>query len=367
MNESKNTLNAISDTMAADMGSGASSSEVISGETALDNRSIKDRVAQHVAERHPKPTKNQLLNRPRVAMNREQIIAAIQEYAQKLGRKPTMEEFTQWTRMSARQLFKAFDTWAEALEKSGFAAFGPGRPIPMRVLFENWASVVRDIKKVPTAAEYRRRGAFSLRVFRSRFGLWGSVVTGMREFAIKQGADAEWKEAMEVIDAYLGGKEKERREGTQCLPKLSGLLEGRPVYGRPLMRMGLVNEPTNEAEVLFLFGMMARDLGFEVIRLQAQFPDCEAYYEIVPGKVQLVRAELEFESRNFLDHGHRISGADMIVCWRHNWPECPLRVVELRKALSSQQSAFSIQHSAFSPEAAWAVPVSAWQRRLGGG
>jgi hypothetical protein len=29
--------------------------------------------------------------------------------------------------------------------------------------------------------------------------------------------------------------------------------------------------------------------------------------------------------------GHDVSGCDMIVCWIHNWPECPLEVVELRE------------------------------------
>jgi hypothetical protein len=31
----------------------------------------------------------------------------------------------------------------------------------------------------------------------------------------------------------------------------------------------------------------------------------------------------------------------LIICWRHNWPECPLEVLELRKVLSLQQSASS--------------------------
>jgi hypothetical protein len=30
---------------------------------------------------------------------------------------------------------------------------------------------------------------------------------------------------------------------------------------------------------------------------------------------------------------HDPSKCDLIVCWRHNWPECPLEVLELRKLL----------------------------------
>ena len=50
-----------------------------------------------------------------------------------------------------------------------------------------------------------------------------------------------------------------------------------------------------------------------------------------PGKCQRVRIEFEYESRNFLRHMHEASRCDVIVCWVHNWPECPLEVIELSK------------------------------------
>jgi hypothetical protein len=30
----------------------------------------------------------------------------------------------------------------------------------------------------------------------------------------------------------------------------------------------------------------------------------------------------------------------VIVCWVHNWPECPLEVVELRAVVNAQLTAF---------------------------
>jgi hypothetical protein len=57
--------------------------------------------------------------------------------------------------------------------------------------------------------------------------------------------------------------------------------------------------------------------------------------------LQLVRIEFEQESRNFLKHMHLASECDLIVCWKHNWPECPLEVVELKTVLSNQLSVFS--------------------------
>jgi hypothetical protein len=75
--------------------------------------------------------------------------------------------------------------------------------------------------------------------------------------------------------------------------------------------------------------------------VQNGFPDCEAMRVIAPGRLQRVLIEFEYESRNFLLHQHLATKCNMIVCWRHNWPECPLEVLELKKAiaLSSQLNA----------------------------
>jgi hypothetical protein len=98
---------------------------------------------------------------------------------------------------------------------------------------------------------------------------------------------------------------------------------------------GLRNEPTNENGVMFAFGRVADKLGFEVERIQTAFPDCEALREVAPGKWQRERVELELFSRNFLEHGHDPKGCDTIVCWVHNWPECPehIEVIELSKLM----------------------------------
>jgi hypothetical protein len=83
--------------------------------------------------------------------------------------------------------------------------------------------------------------------------------------------------------------------------------------------------------VVFLFGAVARQMGFVVTRLQPSFPDCEALRRVDRDRWQLKRIEFEYESRNFILHEHDIQGCDIIVCWKHNWPECPLEVVELSK------------------------------------
>ncbi|HLK07642.1 MAG TPA: hypothetical protein VKV30_06870 [Candidatus Angelobacter sp.] len=114
---------------------------------------------------------------------------------------------------------------------------------------------------------------------------------------------------------------------------------GRPVvYGEPLGLAAMAHAPTNELGVLFLFGILAADLGFRVERLQAAFPDCEAKREVAPGKWELVFIELEIYSRNFKLHRHNPRGCHAIVCWKHNWPDCPewLEVIELSKVVKGR-------------------------------
>jgi hypothetical protein len=87
---------------------------------------------------------------------------------------------------------------------------------------------------------------------------------------------------------------------------------------------------------MLLFGAMAARLGFTVESSRTGFPDCEAKRRIGPSVWQTVRIEFEYESRNFREHGHPPDGCDIIVCWEHNWAECPkdLRVIALKEEVA---------------------------------
>ncbi|HEY2115476.1 MAG TPA: hypothetical protein VGJ51_10315 [Candidatus Angelobacter sp.] len=110
-----------------------------------------------------------------------------------------------------------------------------------------------------------------------------------------------------------------------------GVDKSKPVMGEPFDRSPMTNAPVNELGVMVLFGMVAARLGLQVESVQGKFPDCVAKRQVAPGKWQHLRIEFEYESKNFYLHGHDPKGCDMIVCWRHNWKECPagIEVVEL--------------------------------------
>ena len=123
-----------------------------------------------------------------------------------------------------------------------------------------------------------------------------------------------------------------------CFPRRA--LHDRPLLGAPTRMPGLGYEPVNEMGVLVLFSMICRQLGFVIESVQAGFPDCEAKLEVEPGRWQHFRIECEYESRNFKDHRHDPEKCDLIVCWRHNWKDCPphLQVLELSKMMQLMQN-----------------------------
>jgi hypothetical protein len=80
----------------------------------------------------------------------------------------------------------------------------------------------------------------------------------------------------------------------------------RTKYGPFLNFRGLQHAPINEQGVVFLFGIVAFDLGYVVEGIGTGYPDCEAKRSIGrDGDVwERVRIEFEYKSRHFRDHGH---------------------------------------------------------------
>lgn len=116
-----------------------------------------------------------------------------------------------------------------------------------------------------------------------------------------------------------------------CFPRRP--LKDRPLLGAPTRVPAFPFEPVNEMGVMVLFSMLAQQLGFVIESIQGGFPDCQAKIEVEPGRWQHFRIEFEYESLQFKKHGHDPTQCDLIVCWRHNWKNCPpnLQVLELSK------------------------------------
>lgn len=109
-------------------------------------------------------------------------------------------------------------------------------------------------------------------------------------------------------------------------------------FGELIDFRGLRHAPVNENGVIFLFGMVSHELGFMVEAVHAAFPDCEAKRHIGENRYQRVRIKFEYNSGSFISNGYDPAGADMIVCWIHDWDDCPLEVLELKSTLDKLES-----------------------------
>jgi hypothetical protein len=262
---------------------------------------------------------------------KEEVIAAIQECAAKLGHVPSQEELKRETGIGGKVFARQFGNYTRTLQACGFEGRGSGFMLPMEELFLEWAGIVRNMGAVPSAAEYVLHSQHSLTPLRKRFRYWNDVPAGMVQYAIEHGLEEQWGGVLETARKY---KREGRTGGWRRKPALLSsnprILADRPVYGAPMIRQVMGFAPVNEMGVVFLFGAMAEKLGFIVTWVGTQFPDVEAFREVSPGRWQRVRVEIEFQSRNFLHHFHDPKGCDLIVCWEHNWAETGLEVIELK-------------------------------------
>lgn len=117
----------------------------------------------------------------------------------------------------------------------------------------------------------------------------------------------------------------------------------RQEYGMPIDFRGLRHAPINEQGVVYLFALVAKDLGFTVEAIGTKFPDCESMRSISGRKGerwQRVHIEFEYHSSDFKTHGHKIEDCDIIVCWKHDWRECPIQVIELSEVIKKLGARF---------------------------
>jgi len=276
-------------------------------------------------------------------MTRQEVRAAILALAEKLKQAPTIPELMKHAGIDRPEIRKHFGNYKQALEECNLDVPERGRKIELGRLFADWVEVVRALKKIPTVFEYERRSKYSSRPLTRCAGSWNMVAERMKLYAEEHGLDGEFRDVMELIELQGGRRGGAAVSSTEVAADVCSerQKDSRPTYGALIAAWGHVYGPTNEGGVISLFGAMAVSLGFLILKIQTEFPDCEALRVAGKDRNRPVKIEFELESRNFLRHGHDPNGCDIVVCWEHNWPECPLEVIELKKAVSNQGSAIN--------------------------
>lgn len=257
---------------------------------------------------------------PKLA-DRKTLIARAKTVHRRCGRRwVTVDEFCRLAGISRYRVTRCFDSYGDLLRAAGLPPRGPNGRIPDDELMRAMAETFRQEKGPIPYLRFRRLARYSAAAYLNRWGSWRAT---LQAFACWQKQnDPDFPHA-----DLLPGRKDDRKP---AWPALGGRR-----YGETLNFRGLLHAPVNEQGVVFLFATLATDLGYLIDSLGSEFPDCEAKRRV--GKAwERVRIEFEFESRNFSVHAHDPEGCDLIVCWEHNWPECPLEVLELKTVVAAR-------------------------------
>jgi hypothetical protein len=250
---------------------------------------------------------------------RPAIIARLRAMAGELGRLPTKLEFWRATRIPLKTVKKLFGGHRALLSAAGFETYGSRRLLTNEVLLRG----MRDAFEAAGGIVGRDLfSQFCRHDNRTLFRRWGS-----------------WPRALAALRDWLESREPDFPHLPQLREQCAGIkadvfpLPLAPRCGELLRFRALDHAPTTENAVIFLFGLVAEELGFILDNLRAAYPDAVGRRRVGDGW-RHVRIEFELLSRSFHDHGHNAKHCDLIVCWEDNWPECPVEVLELKRVIA---------------------------------
>jgi hypothetical protein len=257
---------------------------------------------------------------------RDELISQVQETAARLGKRTLSKaQFQRETGTSEWQVTKHFDSWNDLVRASGLQPHTQN----LRIEDDDLMRAMRDayvaaggIVSVP---RFRKACLYGDNVYSKR---WGGFRNAQLQLRV-------WVEANDPDFPYLDQLPASRQAAAPLVERADRAPTTREsqlgdFYGEIINFRSLQHAPVNEQGVVLLFGMVAHDLGFVVERVQSGYPDCEAKRRVKGGRYERVRIEFEFRSGNF---NHPPEGCDLVVCWEHNWRECPVVVLELREEL----------------------------------
>ncbi|MGF1572424.1 MAG: homing endonuclease associated repeat-containing protein [Sumerlaeia bacterium] len=239
---------------------------------------------------------------------------------------------SQATDVKACTIQRHFGSWNDALSAAGLGKHANNRnEIDLKMLAEELLLVYRDLQTIPTIIQITRRSRFSKNSYTRKFGGYNQFKIEAIEFLLKTSELSQAEN--ESFSNHLAELKKDKRldviGGAKILPHARGMTLGRQGF------RGIANAPTYENEVVQLFGVVAKDLGFRILSQRPQFPDCEAERLVDPlrKRYKKVLIEIELKSSDFRKHNHPLGGCDIIICWEHDWKECTKEVIELKSRI----------------------------------
>jgi hypothetical protein len=244
----------------------------------------------------------------------------------------TTDQFDANAQFSSYRVVRVFGRWHKALAAAGLQP-SPNfkKDIPLSALAKDFLRVCGELVKIPTLIQLTRRSNPVSHTFAGKHGGYDIFKKKAIEYLFSENVKIQSK-----VRSILTEELMRLQTDVSNICDLATMT--RPHYqGRTLNFRAFKYAPTCESDVVQMFGAIADELGFEIIGNRSEFPDCEARRKENADRERYKKCliEYEFSSSDYRKHKHPIIGCDLIVCWMHNWKECPIEVLALQEAIKN--------------------------------
>jgi hypothetical protein len=268
----------------------------------------------------------------RLKHSRESLMRAVRRYSERARGPLSLAGFCREEDVNVSAIYRNFlGGFGELMKAAGLA---DRRVRISRLTADDLLAEMDRLARIhgrtPTRNELVHRGRFGEATYGRRFGRWKAVLAAYETWKAgrRRGRGApggtERRSGQDGGAAKSGGPPEQSAEAARCADE---------AVGRPLGFRGLQFEPRNEMGVVHAFGLLAPDLEMAVESIGSAYPDCRAIASDGAGGWRRVAIEFEFKSSNFKLHGHDPAECDVIVCWEHDWPDSPVKVLELKSVM----------------------------------
>lgn len=187
-----------------------------------------------------------------------------------------------------------------------------------------WGQVIW-INRLQWAREYlKRKGELDA----SKRGTWKITESGKERVRILKETGKDPDEGLVKIHGIEPEIEEKDEEPEEVFREIEEIQIHET--GDILGVRGIVYEPINEQGVILLFAALAYELDFRIEGIRSGFPDALLRRKNMKGRWTSCKAEFEYRSSNFKIHSHDLEQCDLIICWEHDWKDCPIEVLSLK-------------------------------------
>ncbi len=262
------------------------------------------------------------------------ILKELRRVAAKLGQTSlSRNDFQAHGRLSRSIVESRFGGWNAAVAAAGL------RPLPKSgsnkqtldktpdgELLKEIVQLTTELGRKPTKDLMTARGRFDPQTYAARWGSWEKALSaademyGFPDLHVEAPGPSPQRAVAPVTDRTTPRRRRRR-----------------VLYGEPIDFRGLRHAPLDEHGVAFLFGMISRELGFLIESVDSQYPHCRGKRSVDPDGRRWESVSIQFEagSSSFRERGFSPEECDLIVCWLHDWDDCPIDVLELRSRIGN--------------------------------